>query len=111
MLHKIDFIRRSLGLLGGHSFIVFVKLSDTQYTARFLSDFAATSFLLGKGGVEHPTKFSKRWGLDGTSAFRGGYLRKGGDIFHGGEGGGGRGCNFHIKNKLKSEMFNDKKGL
>ena len=25
--------------------------------------------------------------------------------------GGGRGCNFHIKNKLKSEIFNDEKGL
>ena len=28
-----------------------------------------------------------------------------------GGGGGGTGCNCHIKNKLKSEIFNDKKAL
>ena len=31
-------------------------------------------------------------------------------LFFRGEGGGG-GCNCHIKNKLKSERFNDKKSL
>ena len=40
---------------------------------------------------EPPTKFSKR-GLDKISTFR-----------------GGLGYNFHIKNKLKSEICNDKK--
>ena len=63
------------------------------------------SFLLG-GGVEPPTKFSKRvrggGGLDRTSTFRGGLLgKRGGDFFQGS-------CNFHTK-KLKSEIFNDKK--
>ena len=48
----------------------------------------------GGGRAEPPTKFSEG-GLDRTSNFRGG------DFFRGG-------CNFHIKNKLKSEMFNDK---
>ena len=37
----------------------------------------------------------QKGGLDRTSNFRGG------DFFR-------EGCNFHIKNKLKSEMFNDK---
>ena len=32
-------------------------------------------------------------------------------FFMGGGGGGEGGCNFHIKNKLKSENFNDKKSL
>ena len=31
-----------------------------------------------------------------------------GEFFH---GGGGGVCNFHIENKLKSEIFNDKKSL
>ena len=30
-------------------------------------------------------------------------------LYKDGEGGGG--CNFHIKNKLKSEIVNDKKSL
>ena len=72
MLHKIDFIRRSLGLLGGHSFIVFVKLSDTQYTARFLSDFAGTSFLLGKGGLNIQPNFQKGGVLTGPHLLEGG---------------------------------------
>ena len=44
------------------------------------------------------TKFSKGGGggLDRTSIFRGG------DLFQGG------GCNFYIKNKSKSEIFNNK---
>ena len=59
----------------------------------------------GKGvRVEPPTKFPK-WGLDKTSAFRGGLLRKRRMSFFRG------GCNFHVKNKLKSEIFNDKKSL
>ena len=39
------------------------------------------------------------------STFRGGLLgKRGGDFFQGG-------CNFHIKNKVKSEIVNDKKSL
>ena len=45
------------------------------------------------GGVEPPTQFLKRGGLDRNSIFR-------------------RGSSFYIKkNKLKSEIFNDKKSL
>ena len=56
--------------------------------------------------VEPPTKFSKRGGgrLDRTSTFRGGCWERGGDFFQ-----RGGGCNFHIKNKSKSEIFNEKK--
>ena len=43
-------------------------------------------------------------GLDRTSTFRGGCWERGGDFFWGGR-------NFHIKNTLKSEIFNDKKSL
>ena len=52
----------------------------------------------GGGGGEPPTKFSKKGGLTGP------WLLEGGDFFQ-------VGCNFHIKNKLKSEIFNEKKGL
>ena len=56
-------------------------------------------------GVEPLTKFSKRGGLDRISIFRGGCWEGGGDFFQRG------GCSFYIKNKLKSEIFNDKKSL
>ena len=46
----------------------------------------------------------RKWGLDKTSAFRGGLLGKRGWLFS-----GGGDCDFHIKIKLKSEIFNDKK--
>ena len=58
----------------------------------------------GGGGVQPPTKFSKRGGLDRTSTSGGGCWERGGVTFFRG------GCNFHIK-KLKSEVFNDKKSL
>ena len=53
------------------------------------------SFLEGEGGVEPPTKFSKRGRLDKTLTFRGGLLKKGGDFFSGAAEGAG--CNFNIK--------------
>ena len=53
-------------------------------------------------GVEPPTKFSKRGGLAGPQLLEGDCWERGGDFFQGG-------CNFHIKNKLKSEIFNAKK--
>ena len=54
------------------------------------------------GGGEPPTKFSKRGGLDRTSTFRGDCGERGCDFLQ-------RGCNFHIKKKLKFEIFNKKK--
>ena len=56
----------------------------------------------GRGdGVEPTTKFSKRGRLDRISVFRGGCLERGGNFFQ-------AGCSFYIKNKLKSEIFNNK---
>ena len=61
---------------------------------------------LSVGRFEPPTKFSKRGGgLDRTSTFRGGCWERGGDFFQGG------GLQFSHKNKVKSEIFNDKKTL
>ena len=48
---------------------------------------------------------NQRVKYDRTSLLEGGWW-EGGDFFQ--EAGG---CNFHIKNKLKSEIFNDKKSL
>ena len=65
-------------------------------------------FLLGEGVVETATKFSIRWGggggggLDWTSTFRGGLVAKRRVTFFRGDG-----CNFYIKDELKSEIFND----
>ena len=47
----------------------------------------------------------KKDGLDGIPFFRGGCWERGGWLFS------GEFCSFYIKNKLKSEIFNDKKGL
>ena len=65
---------------------------------------ACTPLSAGTRGVEPPTKFSKRGGLDRTSVFRGGLLGKGRLTFSGGEG-----CNFSTLNKLTSGILNDTK--
>ena len=58
-------------------------------------------------GVEPPTNDRVRGGgLDRTSTFRGEVAGKRGMTFF---KGGGEGCNFYIKNKLRFEIFNDKK--
>ena len=58
------------------------------------------------GGVEPDTKFSKRGEVNRTPNFRGGggLLGKRGDLFQGV-------LQILHKNKLKSEMCNDKKSL
>ena len=58
-------------------------------------------------GVEHPTKFSKMGGLGRISVFRAGLPGKRGWLISG----RGEGYSFYIKNKLKPEIFNDKKSL
>ena len=40
-------------------------------------------FCRGGGGVEPPTKFSKRAGLTGPQLLEGGYWERGGDFFQG----------------------------
>ena len=61
-------------------------------------------FCWGKG-VKPPTKFSKKGGgFDRISIFRAGLLGKKRVFILGGGG-------FYMKNKLISELFNDKKSL
>ena len=57
----------------------------------------------GDGGWASDQIF-KKGDLDKISVFRGGCSKKGEWVFSGG-------CSFHIKNKLKSEIFNDKKNF
>ena len=57
------------------------------------------------GALSLQSNFQKGRGLDRTSTFRRGLLGKRGATFFRG------GCNFHIKNKLKFEIFNDKKSV
>ena len=59
---------------------------------------------LSAGGVEPPTKFSKRWGgLTGTQLLERGCWERGGDFFQGG-------LQFS-HTKKNSGIFNDKKSL
>ena len=61
----------------------------------------------GEGGASLKLQPNfQKGGLDRTSAFKGRLLGKRGVTFF-----WGRVCNFHIKNRLKSEIFNDKKCL
>ena len=56
--------------------------------------------------LNHQPKFLKvGGGLTGPQLLEVNCWEKGGDFFQ------GEGCNFHIKNKSKSEIFNVKKGL
>ena len=64
--------------------------------------------------IEPPIKFSKGGGGAGgggltasQSSEKRGFPGKDGDFVQE----AGRGCSSYIKNKLKSEIFNDKKGL
>ena len=58
----------------------------------------------GVGGAEPPTKFSKRGGLTGSQFLKGSCWERGVTFFIGG-------CSFYMKNKLESEIFNNKKSL
>ena len=55
-----------------------------------------------RDGLSLQPNFQKG-GHDKTSTFRGGCWERWGDFFQ------GAGWNFHITNKVKSEIFNDKK--
>ena len=59
----------------------------------------------GGEGIEPPNKFSKSRDLTGPQLLEVNCWERGGDFFR------GEGCNFHIKNKLKSEISNEKEGL
>ena len=53
---------------------------------------------------EPPTKFSKRGGLTGSQFLEGVAWKEKVTFFMGG-------CSFYIKNKLKSEIYNNKQSL
>ena len=57
-----------------------------------------------QGGLSFQHKFQKWGGLTRSQLLEGVCWERGGNFFQGG-------CNFDIKNKLKSEIFNDKKSL
>ena len=82
------------------------SISSPSHTVHPPPNLSAFWFLLGwgRGGVEPPTKFSKTGGLTGPPLLVGVTGKEGSDFFQGG-------CAFHIKNKLKSEIFDDKKRL
>ena len=79
----------------------FLKISGANSRPHSVHPPPPPSFAVrtGRGGASN--QIFKKVGLDRTSTIRGG-----GDFFQA----GGR-CNFHIKNILKSEIFNDKKSL
>ena len=56
-------------------------------------------------GLNFQPSFQKGGGLTGSQFLEGDCWEKGSDLFQGGS------CSFYIKNKLKSEIFNDKKNL
>ena len=60
----------------------------------------------GGGGGGWISNFSKRGDLTGPQLLEGCCWERGEWLFS-----GGWLCNFHIKNKLKSQIFNDKKSL
>ena len=60
----------------------------------------------GEGGLSLLPNFQKGGDLTGPPFLEGGCWEGGGDFFQ-----GGGDCNFSTKNKLKSEMFNEKKSL
>ena len=61
-------------------------------------------FLLGEGGVEPPTKFSKSGGLIEPQLWEGDSWKRGGNFFQ-------MRLQIYKKTQLKSEIFNDKKSL
>ena len=75
------------------------KCDHSVYTPFPLSD--------GVGGLSLLPDFQKRggWGLTGSQFLEGVACKEGGDFFPGGE------LQFLLKNKLKYEIFDDKKSL
>ena len=91
-------------LLNWHLLGLFYRTTSEQRSEECCHCVHPPFFAGGGGGGEPPIYFSKGR-LDRTAIFIGGVAGKeGGDFFR-------DNCNFYIKNKLKSEIFNDKKGL
>ena len=91
---KIFPLKRYSALL----FLFWLKnLCSNRSTCFSIYTVCTLPFLLGWGGVGVGV-----WGFTGSQSWEGGCCERGGDFFQGG-------CSFFIKNKLKSEIFNDKK--
>ena len=83
------------------------KLLKETSLFRGLALFKEIPFCWGGGGGGLQPNFQKGGGLTGPQLLEWGCWEKG--RWHFSRGWVGGGCNFHIKNKLKSEIFNDKK--
>ena len=91
-------------LLNWHLLGQFYRTTSEQRSEECCHSVHPPFFAGGGGEVETPIHFSKGR-LDRTSIFIEGVAGKeGGDFFR-------DNCNFYIKNKLKPEIFNDKKSL
>ena len=90
--------------------MVLISIVSSYLSSSKLHSVHPSSFSAGGGGVwfEPSTKFSKRKDLTGSQKVVAGKDR--GELFQG-WGGGWGGFSFYIKNKLKYEIFNVKKGL
>ena len=90
-------------------YVIFFKGSCTLLLCFYILINLKRSYIvcipsLFSGGVESPTKFSKRGGVTRPQLLEGVTRKKGSDFFQ-------RGCSCHIKNKLTSEIFNHEKSL
>ena len=73
--------------------------SSVHHTCGRSHDILCTPVSVG-GGVEPPIRFLKRWGgLTGSQFLEGVCWERGVTFFR-------RGCNFYVRNKLKSDLFN-----
>ena len=80
------------------------RLTVMNMHSKLLNSHSVHPPLSDGGRVEPPTKFSKRGGLTGPQLLEGVAGKEGVTLIR-------RGLQFSHKNKLKSEVFNDKKSL
>ena len=80
------------------------RLTVMNMLSKLLNSHSVHPPLSDGGRVEPPTKFSKRGGLTGPQLLEGVAGKEGVTLIR-------RGLQFSHKNKLKSEIFNDKKSL
>ena len=80
------------------------RLTVMNMHSKLLNSHSVHPPLSDGGRVEPPTKFSKRGGLTGPQLLEGVAGKEGVTLIR-------QGLQFSHKNKLKSEIFNDKKSL
>ena len=102
---QLDFSVNPKNIKSFSSLILFYLLKVTKFRpCPLLWETLPPPLFLQERGLSLQPNFQKG-GFDRTSALEGGCWERWSDFFQWG------GCNFHIKNKLKSEIFNDKKSL